>query len=177
MKAESLATNALALDFIKVNVEVLIGTPATVKPRWDITAMKCPDPQILYLSLREVFFDHADLDEALVVAIRREANKDRTAATGLIKAQSLTEELLGNRSDEASASVLSRAQEEVEPAMFWNSDSERQIPIVQFIEDRVPFIKTREWLYDRFKEIIAADSERFISHIGVQTRPVYSIVH
>lgn len=172
MQAESLARNALALDYIRVEAEVLIGIPPALKPQWSITTMKCPEPTILYCSLSQVFFDHADLDEALLNAI---ANQDRKPADVLLRANSIAEIFLGNGISQPTTNVLDKAYEQINPAIFWNSDSARQIPIVQFIEDRVPFVRTREWLYKRFREIIAADSDRFIGHIGIKARPVYAV--
>ena len=166
---DSLGKRAVTLDFMLVSTDITIGKPVF---RPTVTMEDALKPSVLYTQTHQKLFDRTDGDEAL---FREVLKKIGAKPNHLLNLQAIAEAageiLLFPPQNKKSAN---NANAPLPNTFEWEGGRTGTDSFASFVEDVIPFPKTRDWLFHQLEAVIAGEGEQFIACATITHRSVYS---
>ena len=178
MYPESLGTHAIQGNFNFVAVQVIEGR--YLPDRKTNKANPITNGGQFFIEVKEQFFDKTYVDIAVMEEIRKTHRTPHPTTTveGIIELASymalnhanVSDGILGKNIQERRLDKL--LSYDIPSKLEWERNVEGQpYPLPLFIERVVPFLRTRDWLFNKEARIRRADSDRFIAAITITRRP------
>ncbi len=186
MYPESLGVHAIHGNFNFVSVEIIEGRYLPPKKGKKITPMH--NSGVFYREVREQFFDKTQIDEEVARELQKLLARnpaENTASTLIQDAMAMASAMVSVSEDQTPKSVdlatqrIERLNEYPTPSLLeWDANPEEgeAYPLPLFINRVIPFLRTREWMSQRYEQMRRAETDRFMSAIVIRRRPAMQAV-
>jgi hypothetical protein len=186
MYPESLGVHAVKGNFNLVSVKIVEGRYLPPKKGKKITPMH--NSGVFYREVREQFFDKTKIDEEVAKELKKLLGRkpsENVASSMIQDAMAMASAMVSVSGDptpqtvDSSTRRIERLSEYPTPALLeWdaNPNEGEAYPLPLFIKRVIPFLRTREWMFNRYEQMRRAETDRFMSAIVIRRRPAMQAV-